>query len=135
MFSFLRIRGHCHGRNKEIIYAIIDKAREFHGKEGVVIPENPAELNEDDFTQILANHKNDLTHLEVKKVIDDLEPDQQMTLVVIMYLGRGDFSIDEWNACFAEAKRGWTTHTAWYLLSKPHVADYLEEGLNLIEIN
>lgn len=118
--------------NTEIVCQLIEKAKEFHCKEGVVIPENPNELSEDDFAQILADHQNDLTYQEAKTAIDDLEPDQQITLVAIMYLGRGDFDIQEWDACLAEAERGWTKHTARYLLSKPHIADYLEEGLILL---
>lgn len=118
--------------SSEIVCQIAARAREFQSKEGVVIPEDPDELNEDDFQQILADHKNDLTYTEVCDAINDLEPDQQMTLVAIMYLGRGDFDVDEWEDCFNEARDGWTTHTAEYLLSHPQVADYLEEGLSLL---
>lgn len=118
--------------NPDIILHIIEKARAFHAKEGVVIPENAEELGEEDFIQVLADHKNDLTFQELTNVINDLEPDQQITLVSIMYLGRGDFSIDEWNDCLEEAKNGWTSHTAEYLLSKPYLADFLAAGLDIL---
>lgn len=121
--------------NSEIVYQVIEKAKEFHAKEEVVIPENPNEFSEEDFAQILADHQNDLTYQEVKIAIDDLEPDQQITLVAIMYLGRGDFEPHDWDLCLSEAKNGWTKHTASYLLSKPHIADYLEEGLILLGKN
>lgn len=116
----------------DTICEIIKRAREFHGKEAVVFPENEEELSEEDFMQILADHKNDLTYLELKDAIDDLEPDQQCTLVAIMYLGREDFSIDEWDDCLNEAKQGWTKHTADYLLSKPQLSDFLEAGLEVL---
>ena len=118
--------------NREIIQEIIEHAREFQAKEGVVFPENPEELSEDDFMQILADHENDLTYTEVKQVINGLEKDQQIMLVAIMYLGRGDFSLEEWEDCVAEASNGWTSHTAEYLLSKPQIADFLENGLELL---
>lgn len=121
--------------SKDIIYRIMERAREFQSKEAVVIPEDVNEMSEDDFMQILADHQNDLTYQEVKEVIDDLEPDQQVTLVAIMYLGRGDFELEEWGECLKEASRGWTKHTAEYLLSKPNVASYLEEGLNILGLN
>lgn len=118
--------------NPEIVVEVIKRAREFHAKEGVVFPEDKQEFSEEDYLQILADHENDLTYQEVKLAINDLEPDQQMTLVAIMYLGRGDFALEEWDECLQEAKDGWTTHTAEYLLSKPQVADFLTEGLKLL---
>ena len=116
----------------EIIHQIIDKSKAFHCKEDVVIPEDENEISEEDYMQILADHDNDMTYREVRDAINDLEPDQQMTLVAVMYLGRGDFSIEEWDDCYAEAEDGWTSHTAEYLLSKPMLADYLEEGLSML---
>lgn len=118
--------------NMEIVREIIERAREFQAKEGVVFPENPEELSEDDFMQILADHENDLTYTEVKQAINGLEKDQQIMLVAIMYLGRGDFSLEEWDDCVVEATDGWTNHTAEYLLSKPQIADFLENGLELL---
>lgn len=119
----------------EIVCNIISHAREFQAKEGVVIPENPQEFSEDDFQQILADHANDLTFSEVQEAINQLEPDQQMKLVALMYLGRGDYSLEEWDQCLEEARQGWTTHTAEYLLSKPQIAEYLEAGLEAFGIS
>ncbi|QLH41432.1 MAG: DUF3775 domain-containing protein [Coxiellaceae bacterium] len=113
--------------NPEIVCDIIAKAREFHAKEGVSFSNSSYDA---DWSQILADHKDDLTYQEVKSAIDDLEPDQQMTLVALMYIGRGDYTVDEWDEAYKEAEEGWTNHTADYLLSKPLVADYLQEGLS-----
>ncbi|WP_251366372.1 hypothetical protein [Coxiella-like endosymbiont of Rhipicephalus sanguineus] len=44
-----------------IVCDIIVRAREFHAKEGVVIPENVNKLSGEDFMQILSDHQNDLT--------------------------------------------------------------------------
>ncbi|AKQ33409.1 DUF3775 domain-containing protein [Candidatus Coxiella mudrowiae] len=115
-----------------IVCDIIVRARKFHAKEGVVIPENVNELSEEDFMQILSDHQNDLTYLELKETINketinNLEPNQQMQLVALMYLGCSDFS--KWKESRAETQSGWTTHTAEYLLSKPLVLDYPDMGL------
>ena len=116
--------------NPEIVCNIIAHAREFQAKEGVVIPEETNELSEDfDYLQVLADHTNDLNFQELKAFINDLEPDQQMTLVALMYLGREDYNIDEWEECLAVAHDGWTNHTAEYLLSRPQVAEFLTAGL------
>ena len=115
--------------NPEIVCAIITRAREFQAKEDVVFPEDPMNPTDDWAMQVLANHHDDLTYLELKATIEDLEPDQQATLVALMWLGREDFSLDEWDRALQQATENWNDHTADYLLSTPLVADYLEEGL------
>lgn len=119
------------GINPEIVCSVIVRAREFQAKEGVVIPESSSEMSEDDMLQILANHTNDLTYLEVRTAIDDLEPDQQMILVALMYVGRGDYDKTEWANALELAREEWTPNTGAYLLSRPQVADFLQEGLSL----
>ncbi len=66
-----------------IVDEIIARARASHAKEGVVFLKNIDEPSEEDFQQILANHQNDLTYRELKEAINNLEPDQQMQLVVL----------------------------------------------------
>jgi len=115
--------------NPEIICALITKLKEFHAKEDVVIPEVPVDSDDDWALQVLADHQDDLTFQEIKMTIDDLEPDQQATLVALMWLGRGDFTEDEWADALTEATRSANARTAEYLMSTPLVADYLAEGL------
>lgn len=118
--------------NLEDICTIILKAREFHAKEGVVIPEVPGEMSEEQLLEVLADHQHDLTYQEIKLAINDLEPDQKATLVSLMYLGRGDYEVNEWEDAMEFSSQNLTQHTAEYLLGKPHVADFLEEGLNIL---
>lgn len=115
--------------NPETVCRIIDKAHEFHAKEQVVIPEEPANPSGDWARQVLADHADDPTYRELKSMIEDLEPDQQVSLVALMWLGRGDFDESEWNDALAQARESWTEHTADYLIATPLVADYLDEGL------
>lgn len=117
--------------NPELVCNIIIKAREFHAKEGVDIDinEDTESSNDDWYAQVLETYADDLTYQELQLSINDLEPDQQASLVALMWIGRGDFDGTEWNAAFAEALRQHNNRTAEYLLSTPLVADYLEEGL------
>ena len=117
--------------NPETICFIIAKAHEFHAKEEVVITETPLSPGDDWALQILADHDDDPTLQELQAVIEDLEPDQQVQLVALMWLGRGDFDIEEWNTALAEARSNRNARTASYLLGTPLVADYLQEGLSL----
>ncbi len=120
--------------NPDIVCSIIDKAREFHAKEGVVIPETrTSEASDADWAyQVLADHRSDLTYLELKSEIENLEPDQQTTLVALMWLGRGDYDVSEWKTALKDARSRKSGPTADYLLATPLVSDYLEEGLDLL---
>jgi len=82
--------------NPDIVRFIIDKAHEFQAKEDVVIPDPPDSPSEDWALQVLADQEGDLTYQELASTIDDLEPDQQIDLVGLMWLGRGDYEADDW---------------------------------------
>jgi hypothetical protein len=116
--------------NPEIVCFIITKAHEFHAKEEVVIPEEASAPGDDWALQVLADHSDDLTYLELSSTINDLEPDQQASLVALMWLGRGDYDADEWETVLQEARNSWNRRTADYLIGTPLVADYLEEALS-----
>jgi len=115
--------------NPETVCFLSDRARLFHCKEEVVIPDVPDSPSEDWGRQALANHAGDSTFQEFKSTIQDLEPDQQQTVVALMWVGRGDFSPDEWQEALDEAAGSWNEATAEYLIAHPLLADYLEEGL------
>ena len=116
--------------NPETIGYIALMAREFHTKEQVSIPEQPLSPTSDWAMQVLADHQDDPTYNELKSMIEDLEPDQQVQLVALMWLGRGTFSIEEWEDALQEAGDSWTKNSADYLIGTPLVANYLEEGLS-----
>ncbi|HLF23293.1 MAG TPA: DUF3775 domain-containing protein [Burkholderiales bacterium] len=118
--------------NPQIVCLLIERAREFHTKQSASISEEAIPPTVDVALDVLAPHQEDPTFVEFKAVVDDLEPDQQVALVALMWVGRGDFEPDEWRAAFKQAGEGWTPHTAEYLLATPLVADYLDEGLTAL---
>jgi hypothetical protein len=116
--------------NPDTVRYIINMAREFHVQEQVTIPEDPMSPSGDWAMQVLASQEGDSTQDELRIAIQELEPDQQVQLVALMWLGRGSFSVEEWQAALKEAGDNWNANTAGYLIGTPLVADYLEEGLN-----
>jgi hypothetical protein len=118
--------------NPEIVCFLISKAKEFHAKEAVVIPEEPMNSSDDWALQVLADHTEDLDYQEFSATVDDLEPDQQVEVVALMWLGRGDYDVEQWEEARATAQKRRNKRTAQYLISTPLVADYLEEGLDLL---
>ena len=121
--------------NPEIVRFIIDKVHEFHSREDVTFPEeNEAEaINEDLAQQFATDFAGDPYYQELSTTIDDLEPDQQMTLVALMWVGRGDYLLGEWEEALEYAEEAWTEHTAEYLIGTPLLADYLAEALQQFE--
>lgn len=115
--------------NPDTINSLIDKARIFHGKEGVIIPDDTTDSSGNLAADMLTEHADDTTVQEFKAAVDDLEPDQQIELVAIMWIGRGDFEASEWEEAVEQAREEWTPRTAEYLLSTPMLADYLREGM------
>ena len=115
--------------NPDTVFFIIDKAQEFHVKEQVTIPEEPLSPTDDWARQVLADHADDPVLQELLIAIDDLEPDQQVTLVALMWVGRGDFSADEWDTAIDSAQESWNERSAQYLIGTPLVADYLSMGM------
>lgn len=119
--------------NPETVCQIINRAHEFQAKEGVNFTEKiDSSEYEYDPLQILADHKDDLTLGEVKSLIEDLEPDQQIELLALMYLGRGDFEPSEWSQAQKEAKKNLAPRLTEYLFAKPQIAEYLQKGMEIL---
>lgn len=64
--------------NPETIGYITTLAREFHAKEQVAITEESLNPTSDCAMQVLADHIDDPTYSELKSMIEDLEPAQQV---------------------------------------------------------
>ena len=119
--------------NPETVRFIIDKAHEFQVADETEENDDEAEMNLDDRESWevagAAERLENPAYQELKTTIDDLEPDQQMALVALMWIGRGDYSAEEWGQAFAHASSSWNARTAEYLIGTPLVADYLTQGL------
>ncbi len=61
--------------------------------------------------------------------------DEQVDLVALMRLGRGDGTLADWDDLRNEAQLQHNAQTAAYLLGEPMVADYLEEGLSQLGLS
>jgi hypothetical protein len=58
-----------------------------------------------------------------------MSEDEQVDLVTMAWLGRGDGTLDDWDDLRGEAARVHNNRTASYLLGIPLLPDYLEEAL------
>ena len=118
----------------KICYIVV-KAREFDAKEDVVEPDYGSNAADDQFRQVLESYADDVVFDELKQTIDDLNIDEQCQLVALTWLGRGDFTADEWEEALSAARGAHNKHTAAYLLGTPLLPDYLEEGLAAFDLS
>lgn len=116
--------------NPELLQELIFKLRAVMAQEGLVSPDSGSNPTDDERPATLQEDEEDLTRAELETLIDDLEPDQQAQLVALMWLGRGDVEPEEFAEALTLAAERHEGATAAYLLAHPHVADYLEEGVD-----
>lgn len=109
---------------------LIVKAREFDVKEAVVDPDSGSNGADDGMIDVLENDGHDPVVREISGFINALSDDEQIDLVTLVRLGRGDGTIEEWSELRAEAARGHNNRTAQYLLGEPLLGDLLAEGLD-----
>jgi hypothetical protein len=104
------------------------KAREFDAKDVVTDPDDASNATDDAMISVLEDHRDDPVVQEIAAAIFAM--DEQIDLVTMAWLGRGDGSIEDWDELRAEATRAHNKRTASYLLGMPLLADYLDEALS-----
>jgi hypothetical protein len=109
---------------------LIEKTREFDVKEGASDPDSGSNGADDNMIDVLEDNGDDPVVREITGFINAMTEDEQIDLVALMRLGRGDGTIEEWEDLRREAAEGRNSRTASYLLGEPLVSDYLAEGLD-----
>lgn len=70
---------------------------------------------------------------EVSDAINGLSIDEQCELIALAWIGRGDYTPSEWRQALREAKQRWNKRTPSYLTGMTMLAEYLEEGLSVLD--
>jgi len=112
----------------EKVAHIIIRAREFNAKVGTW-DDNRSDEREDDIASILEDTPGDPIAAELKTFIDDLNEDEQVSLVALTWIGRSTYEPEELKEAMSTARNERVNKTSAYLLGVPLLADYLEEGL------
>ena len=93
-------------------------------------PELLAHLTDDDSAPGTGGRGATTDRSELLSFIRGLNVDEQIDLVALMWLGRGDGSLDNWDELRAQAAQAHNNRTATYLIETPMLGDYLEEALS-----
>src|ERR1700693_2153268 len=88
----------------EKVCFIIIKAREFDVKDVVTDPDDASNATDDSMVSVLEDHREDPVADEIRGFIAALNVDEQIDLVALAWLGRGDGTIDDWD----ELRYPWT---------------------------
>jgi len=119
----------------EKVCFIVVKAREFDAKDIVTDPEGSSNASDDAMISVLEDHRDDPVVAELLGFIGALTEDEQVDVVTLVWLGRGDGTLDDWDELRAEALRAHNNRTGSYLLGMPLLPDHLEEALSLFGLS
>ena len=113
------------GISLEAVAAIVDAARAVQEGE-----ESGALAREEDEEEGLdAEDDENMDEDALRAFIADLNEDEQASLIALAWIGRGDYSGEEWDEARSLAKERNIRDTADYLLGIDMLGDMIEEGL------
>lgn len=119
----------------EHVCFLIVKAREFDVKVEVVEPDPGSNPGDEDMREVLEDYPDDPVQEELTSFIDGLSYDEQVDLVTLAWLGRDDYTAEDWAEVRQQAADAHNNRTAAYLLGMPLLGDYLEEGISLLGLS
>jgi hypothetical protein len=125
----------------EKVAFLIEKAREYDVKETDSDPDFGSNPTDDDALDVLEDNGDDPVGRELTSFITALNEDEQLDLVALTWLGRGDGGIEDWDdlrgrAIEARAEyRNPRAETARYLLGEPMLGDLLADGLDAFGVD
>jgi hypothetical protein len=115
--------------NVDKVCFVIVKAREFDIQDESPVASG-SNATDDNFVSVFRSDGADSVRKELSAFVESMDEDEQHELVALCWLGRGDFSKEEWDDAVEEAASRRGKPTADYLIGIPLVSDYLEEGLS-----
>jgi hypothetical protein len=115
---------------RETLVYIIEKARAFDAVVPPVLVDDGSNPIDDEAgdTSILEDRPDNPTAQELQQALRSLNDDQRNEMVALIWVGRGDFTSDEWIEATDAARERHNGKEARYLMGTPLLAAYLEEG-------
>jgi uncharacterized protein DUF3775 len=114
---------------EKLAYIII-KAREYDAQVPPVDPDSGSNPTDDEGLDVLEATSQNPTFQELVDALNSLTDPERVELLALTWLGRGDYTKEEWRDAVKEARRIHDERETNYLVGTPLLADYLEEGLS-----
>lgn len=112
----------------ETLAFIALKARAFDAQAGASDSNDASNPADDREVAVLEGLSDDPTARELRAAIARLSEDEQVALVALVWIGRGDFDAADWEDAKSLARDRRSGSTARYLMGMPLLGDYLELG-------
>lgn len=115
----------------ETAFPIVLKAREYWAKTPQTDPDAGSNPSDDNDIDVLEDTPGDPTYAELAQAIADLNEDERLDLIALIWVGRGDYGLAEWADARAAAGDIERRRAPRYVAGLPQGANYLEDGLAL----
>jgi hypothetical protein len=107
---------------------LILKAREFDAEVEPVEPDPGSNPADDRDVGVLEDLPENSVEAELRDTLGALNEDEAIDVIALMWIGRGDFSREEWGEARRLATERHRRDPTGYLIGNPSLADELEDG-------
>ena len=114
---------------------LIAKARAFDAEVPPEGTEEGSDMPDDRAVGVLEATADNPANEELAGALQELNDDQRQELLALVWVGRGDFTADEWQTALAQARDISNVRAVRYLLQTPLLGDLLEDGLDELGYN
>src|SRR5260370_35666303 len=114
----------------EKVAFLIEKMREYDVKEGVTDPDSGSNPTDDNMIDVLEDDGSDPVAREITGFIHAMTEDDQVDLLPLIRLGRGDGTIEAWDDLRRAIADTRDRRTARALLCEPLPRDYRADALD-----
>ncbi|HEX9490369.1 MAG TPA: DUF3775 domain-containing protein [Stellaceae bacterium] len=119
------------GINPEKVCAIIEMGRELAGLELSTAGDGTTTGDDSPLETLLEPREGkDPRRREMVRYVGALDAEEQGNLLALILLGRGDFSLDEWEDALIAARDSIEDKSADFMIGDPALPGYLLEGLD-----
>lgn len=122
--------------NPETVSYVIAMARDIED----MLPSSDADDSEShrgeaDDPELITEHEYDTIYQELRAFLETLSDEELAALTAILWVGRGTYDADEFDAAMTEAASLDAARAPDYLLSNDLLAEYLAEGMSALGVD
>ena len=115
------------GVSLETVATVVDLARTVQVKEETDADQATEDANSE--AALLQETPDDMTEDSLRQFIDELNEDEQASLIALAWIGRGDYGPEDWEEARALAAERNESDAASYLMNMEMLGDLLAEGV------
>ena len=116
--------------SRERAFFILERARELEAKTPQTDPASASNPTDDNGVDILEDTAGDATGAELWAAVSRLNVDEQLDLIALTLLGRGDYEASEWSEARRAAADVGASRAPGLMANSPLASHFLEEGLS-----